>query len=63
MLAQPGDVVLVGPGTYTGDVRLRAGVTLRGAGARQTVLVAASELALRADNLRGARVQQVRGWV
>ena len=36
--AAPGTTVIVGPGTYEEHITLRAGVSLRGAGASQTIL-------------------------
>ncbi|MCY2990807.1 MAG: hypothetical protein NTY19_23450, partial [Planctomycetota bacterium] len=36
--ALPGDIVHVGPGTYSGDLTLRDGVTLQGAGSNLTFL-------------------------
>lgn len=41
--ADPGDTVWVAAGTYTESVRLRAGVCLRGQGARRTILDAQGE--------------------
>lgn len=57
--ARPGDTVLVRAGTYVADLWLRQGVTLRGAGAERTRLVAAREKALVAQNITEALIREV----
>ena len=54
--ARPGDTVLVRAGSYTEDVTLRSGVSLRGEGQGRTQLVAANGNVLRATEIEGAEV-------